>query len=255
MFRAHSLLWHYLWAAPNLLLGVLAILMWWRGDHKCHPAFWIYALFEAIQWAILYPIDLIPSVAPKTFWRAYWSILLVEALVTFALVSEIFANVLGRYPALARLAKLLIRWIGPVLVMVAAATAAFAPIDNPYWLIPASHILQQTVSMIECGLIVFLFMFTAYFGLPWSRVAFGIALGLGISACVHLGTWAVMANGGLVSQRDVLDLVNMATFHICVLIWFYYVLVPEKNARKSAVQLPEHNLELWNRELERLLQQ
>jgi hypothetical protein len=139
--------------------------------------------------------------------------------------------------------------------MVAAATAAFAPIDNPYWLIPASHILQQTVYMIECGLILFLFMFTAYFRLPWSRVAFGLALGLGISACVHLGTWAVMANGGLVNQRDVLDLVNMATFHICVLIWFYYFLVPEKNARKSSVRMPEHNLEVWNRELERLLQQ
>jgi hypothetical protein len=72
MLRAHSLFWHYLWIAPNLLLAVLAVLMWRRGLHKRFPVFWIYALFEAIQWAILYPLDLLPSVAPENFWRAYW---------------------------------------------------------------------------------------------------------------------------------------------------------------------------------------
>ena len=255
MLRAHSLFWHYLWIAPNLLLAVLAALMWRRGLHKCFPVFWIYALFEAIQWAILYPLDLLPSVAPETFWRAYWLSLLVEALVTFALVSEIFTDVFRPYPSLARLAKLLVRCTGVLLVIVAAVTAAYAPIDNPLWLIPASHILQQAVYMIECGLVFFLFVFAAYFGLAWNRAAFGIALGLGVSSCIHLATWAVMANGGLAERRYLLDFVNMATFHACVLMWFYYLLLPGKATAKSAVRLPEHNLEVWNRELERLLQQ
>jgi hypothetical protein len=42
---------------------------------------------------------------------------------------------------------------------------------------------------------------------------------------------------------------------VCVLIWFYYLLVPEKSSTKSAAPLPEHSLDIWNRELERLLQQ
>jgi hypothetical protein len=48
---------------------------------------------------------------------------------------------------------------------------------------------------------------------------------------------------------------NMATYQVCVLIWFYYLLVPQKSVTTSAVFLPENNLDIWNRELERLLQQ
>jgi len=33
------------------------------------------------------------------------------------------------------------------------------------------------------------------------------------------------------------------------------LLVPHKIIAKSAVPLPEHDLDIWNRELERLLQQ
>ena len=73
---------------------------------------------------------------------------------------------------------------------------------------------------------------------------------------MHLGTWAVLANDGLLpTKRDLFDFLNMATYHICVLIWFYYLLVPRKVAAKSAVPLPENNLGVWNRELERLLHQ
>jgi len=88
-----------------------------------------------------------------------------------------------------------------------------------------------------------------------TRPVFGIALGLGISACVHLGTWAILANGGLpVSKRSAFDFLNMATYHVCVLIWFYYVLVPQKVVAKCAVPVPENHLAVWNQELERLLQ-
>jgi hypothetical protein len=255
MLQPHSFLWHYLWVAPNLLLAVLAVLMWKKGIHTKFPLFFVYALFQAAQWAILYPLDLLPSVRAENFWRAYWVSSLAEAFIIFLLTAEIFASVFGTYRAVARLGKLLIRWAGAVLVIGATVAAAYAPIDNPYWLIPATHILQQAVYMIVCGLILLLFVVAGYFRMSWGGSAFGIALGLGISACVHLATWAVMANGGLADKRYLLDMLNLATYHVCVLIWFYYLLVPEKIPTTSAVPLPAHNLEVWNRELERLLQQ
>jgi hypothetical protein len=46
----------------------------------------------------------------------------------------------------------------------------------------------------------------------------------------------------------------MATYQVCVLIWFYFLLVPQKIVTTPAAPLPEHNLDIWNRELERLLQ-
>jgi hypothetical protein len=255
MLQPHSFLWHYLWVAPKLLLGILAFLIWKRQLHRTFQIFFIYIIFEVVQWAILYPLDLIPTVPAENFWRAYWISSLVEALIIFALLSEIFAGVFGAYSALARFGKRLIRWAGGLLVIGATVTAAYAPIDNPHWLIPATHILQETVYIVECGLISLLFIFAHYFQLSWNRLLFGIALGLGICACVQLGTWAVMANGGLADKRHLLDMLNMATNHVSVLIWFYYLLTAEEVPTTSAAPLPEHNLELWNRELERLLQQ
>jgi hypothetical protein len=60
----------------------------------------------------------------------------------------------------------------------------------------------------------------------------------------------------LIGQKSYfLDFLNMATYHVCVLIWFYSLLAPQKSATTSTVLLPENNLDIWNRELERLLQQ
>jgi hypothetical protein len=255
MLQPHSLLWHYLWVAPNVLLAVLAVLMWKRDLHRRYPCFFVYALFEALQWAVLYPVDLIPTIPAEYYWRLYGPSVLLETLITLVLISEIFATVLGSYTSIARIGKLLIRWMGALLVIAATVTAAYAPMDSRFWLVRASHTLHEAVYLIVCGLIVFLFLFGAYFRLSWSRSAFGIALGIGLSACVSLATWAITANGGLVDQRPLLDFVNMAANHVSVLIWFYYLLAPEKITTTSAVPLPEHNLEVWNRELERLLQQ
>jgi hypothetical protein len=64
-----------------------------------------------------------------------------------------------------------------------------------------------------------------------------------------------MAGTAPLGRRILLDFLNMATYHVCVLIWFYYLLIPQKSATTSVVLLPENNLDIWNRELERLLQQ
>jgi len=90
--------------------------------------------------------------------------------------------------------------------------------------------------------------------LRWDRSVFGIVLGLGIVAGVYVAYWALMTEWLFGQRTYLLDFLNMATYHLCVLIWFYYLLVPQKSATTSAAPLPENNLDIWNRELERLLQ-
>ena len=256
MLQAHSVLWHYLWVAPNLLLLVLAGLIWRRQVHKQFPVFLVFAVVIAIEQLTVYAADVLPSVSATNWWYVFWAGLLAEALIKFALIGEIFSAVFGLYPSVAKLGKLLISGVGVVLVLLAAVVAAYTPKDNIYWIVSGAHVLEQTIYMIECGLILFLFAFAAYFKLSWGRSAFGITLGLGISACVHLATWALMANGNFAARYRVsLDMLNMATYHVCVLIWFYYLLAPHKSAITSAVPPPELGLELWNKELERLLHQ
>jgi hypothetical protein len=254
MLQAHSPLWHYLWLAPHILQVALAILMWRRGLHKLFPVFLAYTLFEAVEEFTLYGMDVLPWVEGETFWKAFWVGLIGEGLLKFALTGELFFHLLRPWPAIAKTGNRLITCAGVVLVLVAGLTAGFIVPASPYWLISGAHALQQSMYIIESGLILFVVLFAAYFKLAWSRQAFGVGLGLGILSCEHLATWAMAASGIFASQSGPLDFVNMGTYHLCVLIWMYYMLVPQRLAAKSMVSLPENNLALWNQELERLLQ-
>jgi hypothetical protein len=256
MLLPHSFLWHYLWIAPNVLLLILGVVLWKRRLIRQFPAFFAFTVLTAIGQLVMYAADVLPSVTAENFWRADWATLMVEALLKFAVIGEIFAQVFGAYASLARLGKMSIRAVGTLLVLTAALAAAFAPKNGQFGIISGAHLLGQTVFLIETGLLVFIFIFSSYFRLSLDKPVLGISLGLGVSASVHLATWAIMANGGASnSARNNLDFLNMATYHFCVLIWFYYLLVPGKVTAKAPVPLPENNLDVWNRELERLVHQ
>lgn len=255
MLQAHSFLWNYLWAGPNVLLLVLALLLRRRGLVRQFPAFFAFAILDGVGGLLVYLADIVPSISAANFWRAEIANLLVESLLKFIVIGALCSRILNPYPSLGRIGRLLVTGFGAVLVFVAALIAAFSKGDSTERLISGFHLLEQTVFIVELGLIVFLFLFAAYFRLALDRLSFGILIGFGLSACEYLAAWAVMTNGDPSAYtRTLLDFVNMATFHVCVLIWAYYLLVPGKVAAKSAVPLPENNLALWNRELERLLQ-
>ena len=256
MLQSHSLLWHYLWLGPQILQASLVVVLWRRGFHRQFPVFFAYLICEATEAITLYGMDVLPSVSVTAWWYACCAGLIIEGFIRLGVMGELFFHLLRTRPAIAKIGGRLITSTGAVLVLVATLAAAYAPVDTRQFAIGyRAHILQQTLYMIECGLILFLFLFTACFRLTWDRTTLGIGLGRGISSAVHLGTWAVMANGGLPQSRHLLDFLNMATYHLCVLMWFYYLLVPQKSATTSAISLPENNLDIWNRELERLLQQ
>jgi hypothetical protein len=254
MLQAHSFLWHYLWVAPNLLLSVLAVLLWRRRIARQLPAFFVFAILSSVSQLAVYAADILPSVSPTRFWHAYWVDLFLQGVLKFALIGEIFALLFGPYASLAQLGKTLIRGAGIVLVFAAAVAAGYAPKIEFFGIINGAELFEQTTYLVECGILVSVFLFSAYFHLSWPRQVSGITLGLSISACIHLATWAMIDNGGLAhSTRTILVFVNMATYHFCVLVWFWYLLVPGKVVAKSAVPLPENNLAVWNRELERLV--
>lgn len=256
MLQAHSILWHYLWLGPHILQVILAVFLVRRGLHRVFPVFLTYLLFEAFEEFSLYAMDVLPSVTSEAFWRAFCVGLVLEGLLKFAVVGELFSHLVRSWPAVAKLGNRLVSGAGAGLVLLATLAAAYAPIDNPeFAIVSRAHILQQTLYIIQCGLILVLFLFAAYFRLHWTHQAFGILLGFGILSCQHMASWALTANGHLSEQRHLLDMLNMATYHGCVLLWFYYLLVPQKIVTQAVVSLPEHSLDLWNRELERLLHQ
>lgn len=256
MLQAHSFLWNYLWVAPNVFLLTLGFFIWRRRLSRQLPAFLAFVILSAVGDLAVFAADVVPSVSAVNFWRIDWAYLLTESFVKFIVIGEVFSRLLSPYPSLSRLGRVVVAGFGAVLVLAATLTAAYSQGDSKVPLISGFHLLEQTVFIVELGLIMFIFFFARYFRLSWDRLSFGLLLGFGLSACEYLAAWAIMTNAEPSAQgRTLLDLLNMATHHVCVLIWFYYLLVPGKVAAKAPAPLPDTNLDLWNRELERLLQQ
>lgn len=255
MLQAHSFLWHFLWIVPNLLLFCLGLLMRKRGIHKRFPAFVAFAFLASLGQLLVYAADVVPSITPTVYWRIVWADLLSEAGLKFLVLAEIFAQIFGGYSSIARIGKILIRTVAASVVLLSTFAAAYAPRDGAFAIISGANFLEQAIYIIECALLAFIVLFSAYFHLAWDRIALGITLGLSISACVHLAIYAVLLNTGLPdSARNGFIFVKMAAYNLCVLLWCYYLLTKGKATSTSPAPLPENNLALWNRELERLLQ-
>jgi len=249
--RPHSILWYYLWVAPRLLQVLIAGLMVKRRLHRDFPMFFGYTVLQIILGGGLLYLDESPAFSAEVYWRVHYVGLVASSALRFGIIYELFSHVLRRYRTLARVSQVLLRWTAVVLLLVAVLVSANTPVnDRPIF--AGINILDRGVDLMQSGLLLFLFVFSAYFRLSWKSFSFGIGLGLGIFATVGLARLAIRIAAGPGPGNYVHDFVSMATYHLCVLIWLAYLLLPEAVGRPID-KLPPHNLEDWNEELHRLL--
>jgi hypothetical protein len=249
---ALRMLWYYLWIAPHVLQGIILFAMVRRGLIRQFPMFLLYTGFEIWQFAVLWMVSMSALQFGGGYFQLYSVGLGLSAAIRFAVIRELFGHLFDRYPALTGPGRSLLRGATVVFLLVALALAASAPGTIANFLSHVTYNLDRVASILQAGLLISLFVFSRYFVLSWRNPAFGIALGLGVLASVELAMSAVRLYG-LVSST-VFDFVIMGSYHCCVLIWIFYLAVPERQAHRAAKPLPENNLDIWNRELQRLLQ-
>lgn len=243
--------WYYLWLAPKLLQVMLLWGMVRRGLHRQFPMFFVYTALQVAQSGILLGWSRYFGFGDEYF-RAYSVAMALSAAMRFAVIHELFSHFFRQYPALVGPGRLLLRGGTIALLLVAAGVAISAPGNRAEFLVNVTYALDRIASILQSGLLISLFVFSRYFVLSWRNQVFGIALGLGILASVELAMSAARLYG--LVGGTVFDFVTMGTYHCCVLVWIFYLAAPERQVRYALNSLPEHNLDLWNQELQRLLQ-
>jgi hypothetical protein len=250
----HSPLWHYLWIAPHVMQVLIVFVMIRRRLIAEFPLFLIYTITEAVGGGILFSMDHIASVSPQEYWATHRLLLAISVALRFAVIYEIFSNLFRPYEALARLSQVLLRWTAAVLLIVAVIVAAYATPGPEPTLLFSIHVVEVAVSVMQCGLLLFLFMFSSYFRVSWKSYLFGIAAGFGLCSIITLAKESISITTGPAPASYFLDFVTLAAYHCSVLIWLVYMLLPQAQGR-TASRLPTHDLEQWNQELQRLLLQ
>jgi hypothetical protein len=250
----HSFLWHYLWLAPHVLQIVVVVAMIRRRLVRDFSVFFTYTAFEIVQGTTLFVLDHNPAVSAEQYWHAHWIGLTVSVALRSAIIYEILVHVFRPYPAIEQLGRAAFRWSAAFLVLAAVGVAARAPWDDPNRILSGIHVVSVAVSVVQCGLLLFIYVFSSYFGLSWRNYVFGIAVGMGIFSFVNLAIASIEILTWASAGSYILDFVTMATYHCSVLVWLWYSLAREP-AHYTVKDLPKSDLEKWNAALQRFLLQ
>jgi hypothetical protein len=166
------------------------------------------------------------------YFYAYWISAAISLAIGFKVIHEIFLDVFRPYHTLKDLGTVLFKWAALVMLLVAMVVAAASPGGTDTPLAQGVIIGQRCVRVIQCGLILFLLVFSKYLGVSWRQHSFGIALGFGGFASVELIGLALFS-GGLV-RPPALSLINTTAYSFAVVIWIAYAWAKTTSREASA---------------------
>ena len=235
----------YLWIAPNVLCALAVVPALRRKCYDRLPWFFFNLCYFPLQAAAGIALIRFPLVYRKF---VLFSIL-ASAAIALAMIYELAQKLILSHSSLAHLLRPLPRWSAAVLVLLATLAAAlFYPRVQTGQL---AMTLSVSTNLIAVGLLLTLVLVAHTVGVSWSTLAAGVALGLGISATGELAGSALFGQPG---KAILGDGIRLGSWHVCVLVWFVYLLLPEKAVSTSEAVVQMSQLEPTSQELHRLFQ-
>src|ERR1700740_3324346 len=223
-----------LWLAHPLLQGTLLAIMLWRKLYRTFPFFFAYIAFQIVSFAVTFPFR--DDRYYRIFFNFYWLTTAVSVVLGFFVIREIFLDVFRPYHTLRDLGSVLFKWAGLVMLMVAGVVAASTTSGTEHPLQTGIMTLQRSVRVVQCGLILFLLVFSRYLGTNWRQKSFGIALGFGAFASVELALVAINAATDNVFNQVLSSFMNMAVYNVSILVWIGYMFA-KSPAREPATHM------------------
>jgi hypothetical protein len=222
-----------LWLAHPLLQSMVVGIMLWRKLYRSFPFFFSYVAFQILVFAVTFPFR--DPRFYRIYFTEYWIAEAISVMLGFLVIREVFLDVFRPYHTLRDLGSVLFKWAGLVMLMVAgvmAASARAGVADEP--VVNAIMTLERSVRVVQCGLVLFLLVFSRYLGVNRQQKSFGIALGFGAFAGVELSLVALQSH---FDSTVMTNFVNMIAYNIAILTWFGYMFVKSPALNQSASML------------------
>jgi hypothetical protein len=230
-----------LWISHPALELLLAAALVWRKLHRKFPVFFAYVVFQLVNFAVLFPIHQYGGYNP--YFYTYWIGATISLAIGFKVIHEIFLDVFRPYHTLKDLGTVLFKWAALVMIFVAVVVAVASP-GGQSPLALAVMTMQRCVRVTQCGLILFLLVFSRYLAFSWKQPSFGIASGFGLFATAELGANALFA-GGQISEQTV-GFVATLSYSCAILAWIGYALTKPLARKASGAPLVSQR---WERSL------
>lgn len=226
---------YVLWlTAPVLQAGVL-VAMFRRGLNRDYPFFFYYTVLQVVSVPVL---GALMKWSYAGYYYSYYATITLSALISFAVLQEIFKDAFRPYENLRELSVILFRWSALVVFLVAVMWAVNAGhTSTNYGIFDDVMMLgDRGLRLMQCGLVFFLLLFNTYLGIPQRSLVFGISLGFGFFAAVNMLVTTVATHHGILSSVW-LSRINSLAYLTSVIIWLTYTLVAMPSKSKSGVEV------------------
>jgi hypothetical protein len=244
---------YYLWIAPHILLVIFLICLLRRKLQRQLPIFVVYVVFELVQFIVLFTISL-HTPFPDAIYK--WTLVVGEGIGSILELGVIYelANklLLSRSNLRSTLRPALQGVLALLLLGAAIGSGAFSGISVQR----VTNIFEMSdfsANLIEAGMVLSLFIFARALRVSWHSWTAGVALGFGVSASITLVGAAVRAEWGKPAFIAA-DLAQMAAFHVSVVIWLVSLFLADRTPPFPNDKLKISDLELWDQELQRMVQ-
>lgn len=228
-----------LWIAHPVLQTAVAGVMLKRKLHRVFPVFFTYLVSQMVTFSILFP--LYERGYEVAFFYAYWICAAISLTIGFKVIHEVFLDVFRPYHTLKDLGSVLFKWAALVMILVAFVVAAESTASAFGALGQAVITVQRCVRVVQCGLILFLLVFSRYLGVTWKQQSFGIALGFGGFAGIELAMATLNVSGRL--DHGTKDLGIMISYNCAILVWLAYAFMKAQARANSATLLTSQRWE------------
>ncbi|HXZ80579.1 MAG TPA: hypothetical protein VEG30_11655 [Terriglobales bacterium] len=218
------------WVLSVLLESLLVGIMLRRKLRKEFPIFFIFVAFDVCTFLIEFPVSFF---SVRGYFYVYWSFTIVSISLEFAVLHEIFRIFFRPFESLQKLGDVLYRWASIVMVLIALVMAISSSQTEPITISTLVLTLGRSIRLMQCGLVIFLFLFGPHIGLTPRHHVSGVVLGFGIYAAAQLvvSTMVYLFGG----QRMALsNSINEMCWSLAAAIWVVYMLLPEPERRRAS---------------------
>jgi hypothetical protein len=225
------LLRYYLWIVPHLICGAAALIAFRKNIHKAYPAFLSLLVFSFVfELWIVWAVALVWRSPHLHKWLTVFDVVAVF-LLEMLVLHELLGKCRISADSLSRLLRPLPRWAAAFTILFAVLVTASLPQTAQEEVMKVFVTVDLGLNIIAAGLLLTILLAVRILDIALPRVAFGIALGLGITSAVEIGISPLISVFGRRSYIT-LDLVRMVAFHIAALVWLVYFLLPERSVAR-----------------------
>jgi hypothetical protein len=242
---------YVIWVAGGLGNAIALWLMFRRRLLRAFPFFFSYLTFHIIEGALSVFFYRHFGRYSWAYLYEWWAAQAIGIGVRFGIIWEIFSHVFRPYEGLRHAGTVGFRWAAVLLLAAAIIAAIAGPSHEPDFALKGAVVLERSLDVVQCGLLVLLLLFASYFALTWRNYVFGIALGFGVIATLELLAAALATQFRHFSDMILNSLPRIA-YAGATIIWVVY-LAQREPSRLELKALPQHDLEKWNQELLELL--